>query len=367
MFSKVKRHLDMSLFDFKARFVISSGTLKHVLRAFAVFLVCLCAPGHSAGAPPVILLPAGSTDEDIAVALAKENDGGEVVLAPGTYLIHKPIVLQHDHQSLRGAGTNTILRLADHANCPVIVLGAPKNAPHHGTANLHVASLFIDGNRTNQNSELWRAAGDGSILNNNGIDVYCVTNAIIEHIVCCRCRSGGLVASAGTRQLAVTDFAAFDNQYDGLACYLTEDSLFKGLYLHDNTAAGISIDLGFNHNTIQDAILTGNELGIFMRDSRSNTFQNITIGKSRNHGVFMAQATSPTKNGWRLTPGTACTGNTFSGLTITNSGGKAFLIANASCTNNHITDSRFVDNAKGGLDQSSDVKLVSVVNLVEHN
>src|SRR5580704_6685343 len=206
MFKRVNASIcAMSQFNLNARIVTSFGALRNVLRLLAVFSVCVCATGRSATSTPVINVPANSTDEDILVALAKANTGGEVVLAPGTYTIRKPIVLQHDHQSLRGAGTNTILRLADHANCPVIVLGAPKNAPHHGTANLHVASLFIDGNRTNQNSELWRAAGDGSILNNNGIDVYCVTNAIIEHIVCCRCRSGGLVSSAGTRQLVVTD------------------------------------------------------------------------------------------------------------------------------------------------------------------
>jgi hypothetical protein len=356
----------MSPFDIKARSVVSSGGLRTLLRMMALFLICLCLAAHSASSTPVITVPANSSDEDILVALAKQNDGGEVVLEPGTYIIHKPIVLQHDHQTLRGTGTNTILRLADHANCPVIVLGAPKNAPHHGTANLHIANLFIDGNRTNQNSELWRAAADGSLLNNNGIDVYCVTNAIIEHVTCCRCRSGGLVTSAGTRQLVVTDFAAFDNQYDGLACYLTEDSLFKGLYLHDNTAAGISIDLAFNHNSIEDAVLTGNELGIFMRDSRNNSFKNITIGKSRNHGVFMAQAAAPTKSGWQLTPGTACTGNTFTGLTITNSGGKAFLVNNTSCTNNVIANARFLDNLKGGLVPPSNFTMVVVQNLVEH-
>ena len=126
----------------------------------ALLLVCICAPGRSAGTPTTITVPANSTDEDIMVALAKISDGGEVVLQPGTYNIRKPIVLQRNRETLRGSGTNTILRLADHANCPVIVLGAPKNAPNHGTSDLRVANLFIDGNRTNQNSELWRAAGD---------------------------------------------------------------------------------------------------------------------------------------------------------------------------------------------------------------
>ena len=357
----------MSPFDSRARGVSSSGVLKHVLRMLVLLLVCLCAPGRSAGNPTVITVPANSTDEDILVALAKASDGGEVVLQAGTYLIHKPIVLQRDRQTLRGAGTNTILRLADHANCPVIVLGAPKNAPHHGTSDLRIANLFIDGNRTNQNSELWRAAGDGSLLNNNGIDVYSVTNATIEHVTCCRCRSGGIVSSAVTRHLVVTDFTAFDNQYDGLACYLTEDSLFKGLYLHDNVAAGISIDLEFNHNTIEDAVLTGNELGIFMRDSHGNTFKNVNIGKSRNHGVFMAQAGVPIKGGWKLSPGTECTGNNFTDLIVTNSGGKAFVIANSTCTNNVIANARFLNNAKGGLQQAqaADNRVVSVENLVE--
>jgi Periplasmic copper-binding protein (NosD) len=356
----------MSPLDLQALSVFRYGVFRRLTGVFVIAFLCLFPLGLFAANLPIITVPANATDEAILVALAKIPDGGEVVLAAGTYVIHQPLVLQRDHQTIRGAGTNTILFLADKANCPVIVLGAPKNAPHHGTANLRVADLFIDGNRKNQNSELWRSEADGSLLNNNGIDVYCVTNATIEHVVCCRCRSGGLVAAAVTRHLVVTDFAAFDNQYDGLACYLTEDSLFKGLFLHDNVAAGISIDLAFNHNVIQDALLTGNELGIFMRDSRSNSFNNVTIGNSRRHGVFMAQAASPVNHVWQLTPFTECTGNTFTNLTITNSAGKAFVIANTSCSNNVISNARFINNAQGGLDQSSDVKLVSVENLVEH-
>ena len=41
------------------------------------------------------------------------------------------------------------------------------------------------------------------------------------------------------------NLTAFDNEFDGLACYQTRDCLFTGLYLHDNPGAGISLDLGF--------------------------------------------------------------------------------------------------------------------------
>jgi len=167
------------------------------------------------------------------------------------------------------------------------------------------------------------------------------------------------------RRLDVRDFTACDNQFDGLACYLTEDSRFTGLDLHDNLAAGISLDLSFDHNVIDNAKLTGNDLGVFMRNSRNNSFQDVNIDKSRKHGVFMAQTAEATAQGWQLSPGTECTGNSFQGLTVTNCGGDAFLVNDDSCKDNVIRSSRFWDNTAGGLAQPAE-KLVRVEALVLH-
>jgi hypothetical protein len=277
-------------------------------------------------------LSASSTQAQIQKALDGLSAGGEVVLESGTYAINQPIILQHDYQVLRGTGKDTILRLEDNANCPVVILGPPSRLRSIG--HLRIADLLIDGNRAHQQVEFWRSAADGSEINNNGVEVRNATDAIVERVVCCRCRSGGLVTSAGTRRLTVRDFVAFDNQYDGLACYLTEDSHFSGLFLHDNLAAGISLDLAFNRNFIDQAVLSGNDLGIFMRDARDNVFSGLTIRQSRRHGVFMAQAAALTKTGWQLCPGTECTGNRFGGLQITDCMGMPFLVNDASCTNN---------------------------------
>jgi hypothetical protein len=214
----------------------------------------------------------------------------------------------------------------------VIILGAPTLRLAIG--HLHLADLVIDGNRAHQRAEFWRTAADGSEINNNGVDVRDTTDALIERVVCCRCRSGGLVSSAGTRRLTVRDFTAFDNQFDGLACYLTEESRFTGLFIHDNLAAGISLDLAFNHNIIDKAVLSGNDLDVFMRDSRDNVFSGLTIRQNRRHGIFMAQAGASTKTGWQLCPGTECTGNRFGDLQISDCGRKPFLVNDASCTNN---------------------------------
>lgn len=307
-------------------------------------LAVASAPAESAN---VVQVPANSSGEAIQQALDRLVSGGEVDLAAGTYLVRRPIMLQSDHLELRGAGPATVLYLADNANCPVVVLGAPASPACAAINHLRLADVTIDGNRKHQDVELWHTATDGSQLNNNGIDVWDVTDARIEHVTCCHCRSGGLVTSSGTRRLTVDDFTSFDNQFDGLACYLTEDSRFSRLSLHDNLAAGISLDLAFNHNIIEEASLTNNDVGIFMRSSRSNAFHQLNIRHSRRHGVFMAQTLAPTKKGWQLCPGTECVDNTFDHLAISNCGNKPFLINDASCTNNLMSAVTILDNLSG--------------------
>lgn len=323
------------------------------LVGFAVLGAFLFMAATVGAAPlPVVTLSPDSTSAMIQRALDGLTDGGEVILPAGKYVIDRPVILNHDHLTLRGSGPGTLLLLANDANCPVILLGAAVSRVGRSTAHLRVASLTIDGNRRHQPREFWQSAVDGSQLNNNGIDIWNTTDCEVTNVVCRHCRSGGLVASSGVRRLTVNNFTAFDSQFDGLACYQTEDSHFSKLFLHDNLAAGISLDLSFNHNVITDAELSENDLGVFMRCSRDNQFTGITIRKSHNHGIFMAQTGNETKRGWQLVPGTECTGNNFADLNISDCGGKPFLINNASCTNNVIAEVGILDAARDVLLQT---------------
>jgi parallel beta-helix repeat protein len=316
------------------------------LLLLALGMVCNAA----VGAPPVVLtLPAHSSGAEIQKALDALPPGGEVVLSAGTYEISRPLLLRHDCQTLRGSGPATILHLADGADCPVVILGPPL-AQTRPAAHLRLADLMIDGNRKNQKQELWQIAGDGSEINNNGVQIWNVTGGEVEHVVCCHCRSGGLVTAA-VRRLQINDLDSYDNQFDGLACYQTGESRFDGLRLHDNLAAGMSLDLDFSHNFITNAVLANNDLGIFMRDSRNNSFQGLTISNSHHDGVYMAQAAIPTAKGWRLCPDTQCIGNNFQSLVVNDCGGKAFQVNDASCTNNVIFGASFLHNILGGLGQ----------------
>lgn len=312
--------------------------------------VCLTSPVLPVVEPMVVTLRAGVTGAEIQRALdALPETGGEIVLPPGKIVVRQPIVLRRDHQTLRGSGAATVLSLADDANCPVIIMGEPVNHPPRTVRHLRVSDLFIDGNRQHQQRELWQLQGEGSQIRNNGITVQGVSDSTVEQVTAARCRSGGLVTTLGVRRLTVRGLDAFDNEFDGLACYLTTDSVFTELFLHDNPGAGISLDLAFNHNVISRAVLAANGLGIFMRFSRENQFQDVAIRNSRHYGVFMAHVDQLTPHGLKAAPQTECVQNSFTNLTASNCGGAAFRVNNTTCVNNIVIGAQFTDNVKGGL------------------
>lgn len=290
----------------------------------------------------IVTLKEGVTAAEIQNALDLLTNGGQVVLPAGKIKLSEPIVLQHNDQTLRGAaGQATTLYLENNANCPVIIMGQPVNRPMQTIRHLCVSDLFIDGNRTRQQRELWREKGEGSEIRNNGITVQNVSDSTIDNVTCTRCRSGGLVTTLGVRRLTVENFASFDNEFDGLACYLTMDSVFTNLYLHNNPGAGISLDLAFDHNVIKNATLISNDLGIFMRDSRNNQFKDVSIRNNRDFGVFMAQAFEPADRGTQPEPDTECTDNSFTNLVDLKNGQAGFRVNDVSCTNNIIIGAQF--------------------------
>lgn len=265
--------------------------------------------------------------------------GGRVLVAAGLYTCDTAIVIARDNVELLGEGGSTILRLADGANAPVLVVGetsTPPPAMHH---HIRVADLMIDGNRREQNHECWGGPCDQgglSYVRNNGVTLRHVRDVVIERVTVTGARSGGLVTEKVSQRITVRDFTATDNEFDGLAGYQTEDSLFTGLHLHDNVYTGLSLDLDFNGNVVSNAIITDSgRHGIFMRDARNNVFDSLTIRTSGRQGVYLAQNESS------INP---AKGNIFNGLVIEGSDDVALEVADASCTDNLLVAAQLVGN-----------------------
>lgn len=267
--------------------------------------------------------------------------GGQILVPAGYYECTTPVIIDRDNVQLRGDGAGTILRLADNINAPVLIIGqtiTPSTTVHK---NIHVSDIFIDGNRTNQAMECWGGtcdSGGTTVIRNNGITLRNVTDVVIENVIVARARSGGLVTEKNCRHVTVNNFTTFDNEFDGIAGYQTEDSIFSHLHIYNNAAAGISLDIEFNNNVISDAVLTGNRrLGIFMRNSKDNVLNGIQIRNSGEHGIFIAQDEQAKP----------AIGNTFTAMTVSNSVQAGLRVNDASCVNNLVVASQFVGNGDG--------------------
>jgi hypothetical protein len=274
-------------------------------------------------------------------------EGGEVVLTAGIYTCVHPIVIDRNNVSLRGAGAASLLRLADNINAPVIVMGTTENIPSRAVRYASVKDLMIDGNRANQSAEcMGGPCSDAFPLRNNGISIRRCVDCVVQSVTVYGAMSGGLVTELGCRRLTIRDYTSYDNEFDGLAGYETEDSTFSGIHLYGNKAAGISTDIKFNNNKFYDVTIVDNKtVGIFMRDSLDNSFTNLHIRDSVQHGIFLAQVNTD--------PSTAATGNTFTGVVISRSGGMGILANDASCINNMMVGAQFINNKHGCISEAA--------------
>lgn len=267
--------------------------------------------------------------------------GGEVVIPAGVYTCNTPIVIDRNNVNLRGVGAGTLLRLADGANAPVIIMGQATAIPDSKRSNISVSDLTIDGNRENQTAECMGGPCSQEFpLRNNGISVRHCHDCRVERVTVHSTASGGLVTELQCRRLTIRDFTSFNNEFDGLAGYQTEDSIFSGIHLYDNLAAGFSFDIKFNNNMFNDIVINNSgSVGIFMRDSFDNIFSNMQISNSKQHGIFLAQVNDEID--------TPAAGQTFSGVTISRSGGFGLLVNDTSCTNTVLASAQMINNAAG--------------------
>ncbi len=328
--------------------------LRPIFIAVASVIVCMTSDPPADAAVTTVVV-AGGDCGDIQSAIATLPDkGGRVVVEPGIYACAGPIIIDRDKVQLVG-NAGTVLRLADGANSPVLIVGDAAPVPAHVVKHVKVSDLTIDGNRLNQSVETWPVIPE---IRNNGITLRGVKNVVIERVVVQRARSGGLVVERESRGVIVRQFAAYDNHFDGLAGYRTTKSKFTDLYLRDNLAAGLSFDLDFDRNLISNVLIVGSgTVGIFMRNATKNTFKNVAIAGSGEHGVFLAENVDLPG----LQPAIA---NFFRWLFVVDSSGAAFRVNDPSCVDNKIQHGHFADN--GACLSETTPGLVKVVDVFCH-
>ena len=294
---------------------------------------------------PEITLRSGDSTAINNVLHQFPTQGGTLILGKATFAIHDPIVIDRDDVELRGSGSDTILRLSDHSACPVIVIGSTLTPTPHIVTRVTLRRLTIDGNRHKQDPECWGGicdTGGVTFIRNNALTIRGASHITIENLLTRNARSGGVVLEKNCRHISIDNLESTDNHFDGLACYETEESTFNRLHLHHNSAAGISLDLNFHHNTFKSADLHHNgSQGVFMRQSSHNQFIKFKIHDNGNQGIFIAQADND--------PATAATHNIFTDISVAHNVGQGIRINDPSCTDNMVRNSQIKDNPAGNI------------------
>ena len=239
----------------------------------------------------------------------------DTISFPHKVQISSPIIITNSNTTLHG--DDTVIFLETNSNCPVILIG---NASGEPITNIEVYGISIDGNRDGQTKERWKSLTNG-VINNNGIIVQNAHDVRIHDVSINNCRSGGLVTTFHVDNLSVSNLSAGNNEFDGVACYETTNSTFSHLVLHDNQAAGISLDNHFNNNVFSNVTISNNMVGIFMRNSNGNRFTDVTVQHCPIK-LFMSHVNTNLSSG--------CSDNVFE--RITGIGGVS--VNSQTCTNN---------------------------------
>lgn len=282
-----------------------------------------------------IYLPSGDGEAINGAIRDLPEEGGTVILGPVFFPVSEAVVIDRDNIEIRGISEATTLRLTDGANCSVIVVGSTDTPVARIVRNVLIQNIVIDGNRGAQQFECTGGPCDSgglAYIRNNGITIRGGEDIKVDHVITHNSRSGGIVLEKHCRRICISNFESYNNEFDGLAAYETEDSVFTQMKLHNNRSAGISVDWSFNRNEITDSLLVENgSQGIFMRDSLENQFQNLYIRDNGEQGIFVAET--------REIENSSARDNRFDRLVVTSNRTQGIRINDASCVGNRISNS----------------------------
>lgn len=244
---------------------------------------------ETAARNPFVIVP--DDFADIAAAVGSLASGGTVfVRARDTcYLLDDMIHIHRSRVSLVGEA-GACLRLADHVNRPVILIGSSSETvdPSERIFDVTVRGFFIDGNRDNQDQE--GAAGLPNVQN-NAIGIRGAERVHLERLTLTAARSGGLVVSQQASKVLVRGVIFAGNFFDGLAIDGASEVLVEEFVAENNDFSGVSVDTGSRRIQIRDGLIQRNgDNGVFIRFSRESSFTDLTIVDNCNLGVFASHA-----------------------------------------------------------------------------
>ena len=347
-----------------------SDTLPEVLSMFAEDFAQQTYTDHEniplpAYTSPIISLTPQQTtarivvpDDEINIAKAVAtlpDEGGTVYVraSSGCYVIDEAIHIDRSNISLIGE-QGASLCLADNVRQPVVLIGsaALDVQPDMHIFNIRVSGFTIDGNRRGQGKgEDAEDARGRPHLKNNAISVHGAQRVYLDDLVLQNARSGGVVISQKSRTIFINNVVLSANHFDGIAIDGGHEVFLSNFKAELNIASGVSIDTGSSEIYMTNGLLQKNgHNGVFIRHTKSASFQGLDIKDNCHHGVFASHS----DDGTHIIPGSSVTELSFDHLSLLRSGKAGFYYGSNSSTpkdsaHNVLANARIGGNVDGPL------------------
>lgn len=165
--------------------------------------------------------------------------------------------------------------LENHSNCPVIIIGTIEQTPLKLIENITISNLIVDGNKDNQDYEIWD--NKENYIRNNCLTIRHAANITIRNCNFTNARSGNIVIEKNCNNITIENCFIADGFFDGIAGYDSYQCHIKNNVIVNNNYAGLSFDHHFNNNVIEHNHIYFNNLGVFLRNSDFNVFHQNTL------------------------------------------------------------------------------------------
>lgn len=237
--------------------------------------------------PCTVRVPAGGDVAGVLAAATATPGRVVVCLDAGEHRLREFLAIERDGVRLRGDGPSTVLRLADGAQTPLVVIGDHhRRVPARPVSDVTVENLRLVGGG---------AGGDElharfPYLTNSAVVVRGGRNVRLRHLDVSACRSACILTEHDTRDVTIEDTTVSGATWDGVSFNRTTRARLVRSTIRGNTAAGITAehltDSVIADNTIED----NRSHGIYLADSYGNRIRGNRFLRNTNAGVFLTCA-----------------------------------------------------------------------------
>lgn len=250
--------------------------------------------------PASAALPAQSADtdgctvrvapgDDLQAAIDSVSDDSlpaTVCLAAGDYPLDGLVSIQRDGLRLRGQGHDTVLRMHDGVQQPLIVIGDYESRePRRTIRDVAIEDLQLVGGEAEH-----EFMPELPYLSNSAVVVRGGEGIRLAGLKASQCRSACLLTEHGSREVTIEDNDVSAADWDGISFNSTSKVRLVDNVIHGNVAAGITAE-DLEDSEIRDNRIEGNgSHGIYLSDSAGNLFADNTFADNRDTGVFLACA-----------------------------------------------------------------------------